>query len=319
MKPRILTYAPSPADTTSFWRMAGVFPYLKHSDFEVVDISYTVNFNWSQFTGATTLLIQRPFTQQHFNLITLAKDMGLYVICDYDDNLLAVDQYNPTYAMYQQASQTARDCIMLADEIWVSTQGIGEAYGHPNTYLIPNAWNDYLFPVNEKRPFRYNRKAMYRGGGSHRADVAESADLITSAINANKDWTFLIAGDRFESIELQTGDNHHIVPYMSLMQFFRYLFNENPCVGFFPLRDTVFNRGKSNISWMEYTYAGAATYGNTSLPEFHPNFVLPISGFMQIEAGAYQSYNEESWGYICDTLLLSDINKIRAERLLSHG
>ncbi len=201
----------------------------------------------------------------------------------------------------------------------MSTAALGEAYKHPNTYLIPNAWNDYLFPTGGKRKCVANKKAMFRGGGSHRADMAESATLVTDAINANKDWTFLIAGDRFEGIELQTGDNHHIIPYMSLVQFFRYMIKENPCVGFFPLRDTPFNRCKSNISWMEYTYAGAATYGNTELPEFGSEFVLPIAGLLQHDHATHLEYNRTSWQYICDSLLLSDINKIRVRRFLDKG
>ncbi len=318
-KRKILFYSLAPSDTTSFWRMHGTLKYINHPDLELVDASYTVNWNWSSMLGVDALILQRPFQKQHFDLIALAKDMGVYVICDYDDNLLEVDQYNPTYAMYASAKQTAIDCIMMADEIWVSTAALGEAYKHPNTYLIPNAWNDCLFPVEGKRKCVDNRKALWRGGSSHRADVAESATLLTDRMRENKDWTFLIAGDRFESIELQTGDNHHIIPYMSLVQFFRYMIKENPCVGFFPLRDTPFNRCKSNISWMEYTYAGAATYGNTELPEFSPEFVLPLEFLLQSSHEVHEDYNCRSWQYICDSLLLSDINKLRIGRLLDKG
>lgn len=321
MKKRVIYYSLVPSDSTAFWRTTAVFPYLQSDEFELIDSSLTVNFNWTFFVGVSVFILQRPFTQDHCNLLILAKDMGVRIIIDLDDDLYNVTQDNPTYQMYEHHKNTFAQCIGLSDELWVSTKSIGESCNHPNTHIIPNAHNDYLFPVKQKRPFTRNRKVMYRGGGSHQGDVMEVADQFVKTINEHLNWIFIFCGDRFTYIEQRTKDNHHIVTGMNIMQYFRYLHRENPSIMVFPLCNTKFNHGKSNISFIEGSYAGAAFFGNTALPEFKdvaynlgelPNF---LNDTMSSEL---ERMNKNSWELICDTLLLSKVNEKRKERILAN-
>lgn len=322
MRKKVLYYSLQPNDTTAFWRTGGVLPYINSSEFELVDISLTINFNWSVLIGADILILQRPFTRDHANLIVLAKDMGIKVILDYDDLLTAVDLYNPTHQLYGSNQQSLFDCLNMADEIWVSTQAIKDGYKHLNTHIIPNSWNDYMFKVKDKKPFTGNKKVFWRGGSSHKADVMEVADKLVSFINENKDWTFLFQGDRFEYIEQRTGDNHHIVGGMSIIQYFKYLLVENPSIMIFPLCNTPFNKAKSNISFLEATYAGAAFFGNKNLPEFEYEDLIydfdRLSDALGYYPGSLKLTNELSWEYITDNLLLSNINKKRTERIIAN-
>lgn len=323
MKKRILYYSPMPADSTAFYRTSGVLPYINHSEVQLVDISHIKDFTWSVFTGANAFIFQRPFATEHVSLLTLVKDMGVRVIVDYDDDLLNVDQNNPTYHQYLYNKSNTIKCLNMADEVWVSTESIADTFSihNSNVHVIPNSHNDYLFPVSEKRTFNpLGKKVMYRGGASHQADVNVVANEIISVVNNNQDWTFSFMGDRFHYLEMKCGDNYHIIPGMTIMQYFRYLHHENPNIGIFPLCDTVFNRGKSNISWMEMTYAGAVFFGNTDLPEFKKAGIIDFKELENYTAKdtANQLNNDFSWQLICDTLLLSNINKLRIERLL-HG
>lgn len=107
---------------------------------------------------------------------------------------------------------------------------------------------------------------------------------------------------------------------MPLMQYFNFMWDKNPQIVFHPLRDTIFNMGKSNISWMESTYAGAAFFGNKALPEFNHPFISDLKLLPKAISEHHIDYmnrkNEDSWEYIKDNLLLSEVNKIREERLL---
>lgn len=319
-KKKVLYYSPVPTDTTAFWRTTAVFPFIQSDEFDLIDISATTNFTWVTFIGASILIMQRPFVKDHCSIIAMAKDCGLRICLDYDDDIFAIDQNNPTFQLYQSQQEHMKTCIAMADELWVTTPAIKESYKHFNTHVIPNAWNDHIWPVNEKRPFKFNKKAMYRGGASHQADMMESANKIISVINGNTDWQFLIMGDRYTYIEINTGDNHGIVNGMPIMQYFKYLFYENPCIMFFPLCTTKFNEAKSSISFLEASFAGAAFFGNKKLPEFDLPCILDIDEMEeQIHDGRLlESKNKASWEYIKENLLLSSINKLRIDRILAN-
>lgn len=323
MKHRILYYALDKRDTTSFWRMA-VLRYIQHKDFELIDISDTKVFDWTVFLSASVFVVQRPFAPEHAQIMQAAKNMGLRIIADYDDDLLdgAVDMFNPTHQLYKHNQNSLKSCLAIADEIWASTQSIKESYSKycKNIHVIPNAHNDYQFKLKDKRPFSNNKKCLYRGGGSHQADVNSIADKLVEVVNTNKDWIFTFMGDRFTYLEMKTGDNYHIIQGLSIMEYFRFLHNENPSVMIFPLCNSLFNRGKSSISFLEGTYAGAAFFGNKDLPEFNKDCILDIKnlGDQLNDTPLLEKSHKESWELIKDTLLLSKINKIREERILAN-
>lgn len=323
MKPKVLTYLLDKRDTTSFWRGA-CMKHLSNNEFDVVDLSDLKVFDWTVFYGASIFWMQRPFTIEHAQVITTAKNMGCKIILEYDDDLTCVDMYNPTYRLYKDNQATLNMCLGLADELWVSTESVGKSYmaKTKQIYVIPNAHNDYLFKVSNKRDFDpFGKSCYYRGGASHQADVNSVANSLLDVINSNTDWTFAFMGDRYYFLEMNTGDNYHIVPGMTIMEYFKYIHQENPQLFIFPLCDTMFNRGKSNISWIEATYVGAAFAGNKNLPEFDKDFIMHINDLPQIIKGGVRDLreaNERSWEYICDTLLLSNVNKLRENRILAN-
>lgn len=673
MKKKIQYFAPDKRDTTSFFRIGAILPFIYHEDIDLWDISDQKIFDWTSFVGIHALIFQRPFGAEHLNVILGAKNMGVKIITDYDDMLLSVNIYNPTHLLYKNHKESLLECLKQSDEIWVSTNAIRESYlpYNKNIHIIPNALNDYLFPIGKKKSFNMDsQKVFWRGGAcfdeetevltyngfkffkdliqddliatrnengkleyseiedyieyhhqgdmhyyktiyidsvvtpnhkiyssstrhgeyelkrsdsefgkkkyfrmdcewhgdqlsyfqipvikdtgvalfweiddflkffgfwlsdgwtwtrtkgvsgqsgfalfkgdevtneilrildkykfkytkrftdgdfhsvticdcnlfayleqfgksyekfipkwilnlnkekltlflqwylkgdgshewidgrkqariraytsspklvdglielaikigwaasvknrgirknksnkwniqarrdaydvsflqnsvrnflqapinedeqhvvqydgmaycvtvknhtlyvrrngkcywsgnSHAADVMEKADEIVKIINENPNWDFNFCGSRFEYIEMRTGDNHGIVPYMSIIEFFRYFNFENPNACFFPLVNNEFNRGKSNISFLESSYAGSCFFGNKELPEFNLDCIFPIERFSEIGTMAkeeMQKYNEMAWQYVCDTSLLSNINRLRTERLLN--
>lgn len=301
---KILYHSPTPYDNSSFYRLAPL-KYLPNTE----PLTYDKHTDWHNLIGATHLVLQRPFIDE-LPLIHLALDMGIRVIADYDDDLLNIDKTNPCYELYEANRGALLECLNLADEIWVSTEAIKQSFGHPEkTYVIPNAHNDYQFPVSGKREYKVGGKvASWRGGSTHEADML-SVDMA-GIINANHDWQFYFIGHRFTHLEVVCGDNYNYHSAIPLMQYFKYMYNLNANIMLFPLADTKFNRAKSNICWLEATYFGSAFMGNTELPEFDKPGVSPIMGF-----GNGRIDNESSWEYITENLLLSKINKLREERL----
>lgn len=315
---KVLYHSFYPDDASAFYRSTAIFPYIEHPDLKITQGAPN---SFAGLCGYDTLFIQRPCEHSHLNLIKLAKDARLKVIIDYDDDPLHLPNDNPMWEYYENHKATIIDSIIAADEVWVSTEGIKKAFKlyNYNIQVIPNAHNDYIFPIENKKPFVYNKKAMWRGGHSHVGDLYDIGvpEKIIEMVNGNPDWEFKFFGQRFEYLEKRCGDNYIAMGGASTVQFYKLIHEENPCVFFYPLADTVFNRSKSNIAWLESTYAGATFFGNKDLPEFDFIHIYPFNkNMLYMDEFSMKISNELSWEHILENLLLSKVNLQRINRLL---
>ena len=320
---RVLTFAPSVTDGTSFYRLGGVLPYLEkeYSDIHIKDLSHKDTLDWADYTSYDVAVFQRPFIRTHLTTISMLKLMGIKVIIDFDDDILNLPIHNPFYSNYVSNIDNIKQICKAADHIWVSTGGLKDTFSEYNDSItiVPNAHNDYLFPVSKKTPFNMEtKKVAYRGGSTHEVDVYSQLNDWIDIINKNKTTNFYFMGSRFPYLESRCGDNYNIVPGTHILDYFRNFSLINPNIFIYTLEDTTFNKGKSNISWIEATYAGAAVIA----PEFLPEFIKPgISNFtgslkeifdkVKKDTEALRRMNEESWNYIKAKLLLSYVNHQR--------
>ncbi len=307
-------------DATDYYRCSGVLEYINDPQIDFKPLRSNISIGWETLVGLDVLVFQRPFTETHSNIIRLAKDMNIKVIIDYDDDLFSIPAYNASYTSYTSNKQFIEDCISLSDEVWVSTKAIKNAFKklNDNITVIPNAHNDFMFPVSQKRDFNYKTElAVYRGGASHQEDVYYHQAQLLRAIKQNPDWEFRFIGHSYPAIAIRTAENHTYTTPLTIIQFFKYLHDINPNILFFPLIENAFNNAKSNISWLEGTYAGACVFTNTKLNEFNKDLMLDMNVFMkENDKDVLDFYNRTSWDYIQENLLLSQINKLRIESLL---
>lgn len=325
---RILTYAPVPSDGTSFYRMSGVVHYLQkeHSDIYIKDISGRQDCDWADYTGYDMVIFQRPFIEPHLRMISMMKLIGLKIIIDYDDDILNIPMHNPYYINYNNNKGNIESIIKMADEIWVSTPDLKKTVVelNKNVTVIPNAHNDYILPVNNKKEFNTaTKKVAYRGGTTHEMDVYSRIDEWSSIVNKNKKTMFYFIGARFPYLESKCDDNYIIVPGSHILDYFRNIGSLNPNIFIYTLEDTQFNRAKSNISWIEATYAGAAVLAPEYLSEFIRPGVISFNDSMEdIFNAVKKNYkllkemNEESWDYIQHKLLLSTVNEKRYQSIV---
>lgn len=309
-------------DATYFYRILPLF-YINNAEITISRKRYEGQIGYSFFENYTHVFLERPSGNEDLSLIKLAKQMGLTIISDYDDDIIHLPITNPMWHHYQQCKANVMECLALSDEVWVSTKTLKKAYSllNNNIHILPNCHNNFLFPIEKKVKFNMKtKKIIWRGGLSHEADVYDYASNIIKLINKNKKWQFQFIGCRFIYLELHCDKNYTPVSPMPLMQYFDYMGTENPNIVLHPLQDNLFNRSKSNIAFIEATYAGAAFFGNTNLPEFSKECIFPLNELSEAMGknylGAMEAANNESWDYIQANLLLSDVNKLREERLL---
>lgn len=327
---RVLLFEPRAEDATSFYRSRGVLPYLSRKNNIELIPSRVDGFTWAQALMGDVAFFQRPNHSSHARAMITLKECGVRVICDYDDDFFNIPEHNPVYAPYAANRQNIIDCIALADDLIVSTQTLADVYSPhardatpEHIHIVPNAHNDYMFPVERKKPFSYNKNAYYRGGTTHQWDVFKHADQIVSMIKKNTDWKFYFIGDRFPFLEAQTEglSNHMVAGVVPMMDFFQLLIKMNPCVHFSFLENNKFNHSKSNCAWIEATYAGATSFATGGLPEFVKTPAIICNdiddAFEHFQDKDFlKSRHDKSWEYICQNLLLSTVNERRLEIIM---
>ena len=325
----ILTISPSASDGTSFYRASGVLPFLKkeYNNITTTDLSYRSNLDWNDYIGYDVVVLQRPFLKSHLNAVTLLKKLNAKIIIDFDDDLLNLECHNPYYKPYQDNKENIETICRMVDEIWVSTEALKKTFSdyNENIIVIPNSHNDYLFPIKNKKEFNLNtKKVAYRGGKTHELDVYNHFEEWISMINNNSDYEFYFLGARFPFLESKCADNYLIVEGMHLIDYFDYFYNLNPNIFIYPLEDTKFNQGKSNISWIEATYAGAVVLAPDNINEFinKPGILNFKKEFLYLFDDIKENnrtlkiLNDLSWDYIQKNLLLSQVNQLRYNSIL---
>ena len=329
-------------DPSAWYRMSGVLNYINHPELRFVDITQDKVYSWETLSHCSTLILQRPTADAHISLIKLAKDMNIRIICDWDDDLFSVHVHRNANINYEDMKRNVKMTLHLSDEVWVTTPALKKIYKpfNRNIHIIPNSHNDYLFPISGKMSFRKGKLITYRGGASHQLDVQENIHDLWKTISENQKWEFRFVGagmlknpdnpsegykTMFELLDERTVGlkNHTFTLPNSLIQFFKVYQEFNAQIAFFPLVTHAFNQAKSNISLLEATYAGSCYLGNRNLKEFDYPFVTDISD------GLYEPFNElkndyprmkrlnyMAWEWLISERLLSNINKLRIERLL---
>jgi hypothetical protein len=142
-------------------------------------------------------------------------------------------------------------------------------------------------------------------------------DIINKCSDEYKDWKFNYMG--FYPWFLKKAENNGFIKGMDIILYFKTLFSIAPSLVQVPLSDDVFNHSKSNISFLEASYAGAASLvpaywnlPNTLLysndQEYLDYLYFALKGEFDLKKMA-----EDSWEFVQEYFLLSKINYKRKE------
>jgi len=159
-----------------------------------------------------------------------------------------------------------------ADIVTVSTPTLARYFRalSNNVRVVRNSINPNLYGATTPRPegdkprLLYYAQAVrlrdYAGypddatgkwnGGYARAAVSDhKRDLRTVFMGAENDWERSLCRKYFDEVH----------PYANIREFPVALSNTHPDIGIAPLMGDMFDQGKSELHWLEYTMAGAAT------------------------------------------------------------
>lgn len=330
---KLLVNSAIPWDSTSFYRSWGVLHNLNRMMGRQLEMH---NFQgrrltWAELGAYDILFLQRPAKTQDLELITYCKKFGIKVWVDYDDNLFQVPNESRAFFDYAkpEVKKTMLTIIKMADVVTVSTLNlkdfIDKISNTDKTVVVPNALNDdWIKPATS---FNADSKViLWRGSETHCGDLTYFTQFLYDAIDVSEDeWHFLgynpftlTNTPLFSKIKCYQGDD--IMIYNDLLMSLK------PRVMHVPLVDNPLNRAKSNIAWIEATYAGAVTIA-PNWPEWQRPGVIcydteeDYKKLLMETSLDYAKCWQESMEYIKNNLMLSYVNTKRAEiinRLRPH-
>ncbi len=327
---KILVCCHIPFDTTSFYRAYGVFHDLN------VKMNKTLHFTffrggmtWADIGDFDIVFLQRPMTESLLKLAKYAQNLGVKIWCDFDDNLFTLPNENRAFFDFtDEIRKVMLKLLLLSDCVTVSTQALKEFFetmNVKNIEVVPNALNDeWHIPVEN-----YNADSkviVWRGSETHAGDLAYFFNPLENLIGPSTDtWHFMgynpflltnIFGCYCKGVSGLPTDKIVVWKPEDVNEYHLYLKGIKPRVMHVPLVDNPLNKCKSNIAWIEATYAGAVTIA-PDWPEWKRPGVITYSNEKEYEDLLRNTSidNEKCWKasmeFIKNNLLLSIVNKKR--------
>lgn len=318
---QILFLVPDKNDPTCYYRASGIAHDLRTRTGHTIDVLSwdQVPVTWQVISNYDLIMLQRPFTDIAANLIMFAKDMNKPIWVDYDDNLFTLNPENRAHQVYSSpgVQENVKNCLRNADVITVPTEYLKQCYlqFNRNIQVIPNAFNNNIFKKRELK--KREKRVLWRGPDAHIYDLMTYGKEINRATQSFPDYQFLFMG--YYPWFLADTENKGFIPGLDIIMYFKKIFELAPEVFHVPLHDNTFNRCRSNIGFIEGSWSGAAcvvpgwwnvpgalSYNNPA--EYYDAMRSLLSGEVNAE-----EMNKTAWEYITEYLMLSRINKQRAE------
>lgn len=321
----IAVLCPQYEDATSFYR--GVGPLAELSKQINIKLIYPNPVNWANLKHCDLVFMQRPSTPEHFQTLCLAKDMGLPIWVDMDDDNLSVPKDNQMYPFYSQmqVKEAIVKLIRHSDLITVSTEFLANKYSiyRPDNspcVVIPNAIDDKMLHLRQipKRP--RDKTLLWRGTGSHGRNLKIIQDETVRVALENPGWRFAFFG--IDPIDVTDQiKNFQLIPFLPIHDFYKNMCAIRASALYYSLGPGDHAQARSHVSWLEATFADTMTIASAT-PEFmRPGIInftnthefglcleAVIKGDVDIDANVKQS-----WDCIQENYLLSKTNLLRKQ------
>lgn len=240
------------------------------------------------------------------------------VVVEVDDNVLSVPNYNQAAACYSPDNDIRKIAVQQikeADALVVSTPYLKEIYSefNDNIYVIPNSID---FETWGKAQMGRNKGKItigWMGGGTHEDDLAIIIPAIKHLTEKYKDVEFSFLHGA--SHEIRQMKNVKVnAKFERIDKYHKYVAKAGFDIGMAPLVDNAFNRGKSNLRWLEYSALGIPTVAS-NVGHFAESITHGSTG-MLCETPEDFTYNLEA--LIINKKLRKEIGKAAKEEVFKN-
>jgi glycosyltransferase involved in cell wall biosynthesis len=175
-----------------------------------------------------------------------------------DDHIFAVNPSSIAHESYNPGSDSENivlEQITLSKGLIVSTEYLKRVYEkiNPNVWVVPNAIDFNIWDSLKEKIKKTNKiRIGWAGGGAHIADLEFIYQAIDKVRRKYSNAEFVLLGgfpDCYKDIrKIKT-----IRKWYPINTYPQGVKDLNMDIALAPLRDNDFNRGKSNLRWLEYS------------------------------------------------------------------
>jgi hypothetical protein len=321
----LLYVSASATDSVSWYRGLGALANLRRMCPQL-NIIISKHYSWTTLNMCDGIYMQRPVGEEELEILKMAKMIGRKVWIDHDDDLFNIPTDNMAGAYFQgdKIRQRIVDIAHWADIVSVQSEYLKKWYSeyNKNITVIENAMDVELFKFRTDIPPKRNKVVMWRGSMTHHRDVDTVRVEILDLVKKHPDWMWAFLGDSLWFLsDYIPHDKLILKPAQDVVVYHNFIHQLAPSVVMVPLHDSQFNRNKSNIAWMEASFAGARTVApkwpqweqpgvlTYSTPEeFHRNMDTAMT--FNVETPAY-----DSWQTVKEKFNLTKVNEKRFDLL----
>jgi len=221
-------------------------------------------------------------------------------IMEIDDYLFSIPRKNAAAEFYKPGSEltiTGLEQMKISDGVVCSTPYLKELYApfNENIKVVENVIDLSLWRKKVPPVIRQGVIIGWMGGGTHEEDLEFIREPMFRVLDKHKGVTFRIIHGIPESYK-----NHRRVTYTksfkNVDKYPAWICKQKFDIGVAPLADNNFNRGKSNLRWLEYSAMKVPTVAS-NLPHFQTSIVHGKTGYI--------ASTQEQWEHYL-TLLIQD-------------
>jgi hypothetical protein len=221
----------------------------------------------------------KPLIPQHIAMCQMLQSFGYKWVLDMDDNIFEVNIDNPGFRAFDKAGKgDARYWIEVAmrecDLLVVSNDNLKKVYNRYNKNIFINKNTiDFRFWQHTNAWGKGNKTIVgWAGAGGHTLDMG----LIEEPIKELKGkWGKRVEFVAFGGEKPDFFDRH--VGWVDLRKYPEKLASLGFDIGIAPLRDNLYNRGKSNLRWLEYSALKIPTVASDVQPFKDTNALLCVT------------------------------------------
>jgi glycosyltransferase involved in cell wall biosynthesis len=231
---------------------------------------YLTSGEWRQYQAlegkwADVLFTTLASDQEYLALILALKDRyKLKLVVDVDDDILAthLEPNNPAFGAYtapgDRYAEMAQYCIAQADLLVVSTPYLKKKFAplNKNIVVVENCTDPELFK-GENTPDEIT--IGYAGSASHQKDW-EMIEPVLARMKEKYGVKIKVLGPMVTKIaDFQE-------KWVDTLKYPEAVRSLGMSIGIAPLKDSVMNRGKSNLRWLEYSAFKVPTIASDVVP-----------------------------------------------------
>lgn len=224
---------------------------------------------------------------------------GKPIVTDIDDYAFDLPEMNPAYYIFTPGSEKLKITkaqLVESDALIVTTNWLKQQYKNynDNIYVVPNCLDFKIWDsLPRKKPSRGKVRIGYSCADGHLLDKQILKKVIPAILDKYPNVEFIFLGEHLiEPWVLPFKDKGQIkviTHWKNILDYPKYLHALNFDIGLAPLRDSMFNRAKSNLRYLEYSGLKIPTVASDVVP-FRESIKNGKNGFLARETKDWIKY-----------------------------